>query len=727
MPIGLTSLDSILLDDDLVENTSGSTIIKTKSVLMTMISNMEMDPIQQKTWIQNAIDKSGEDFSMIDSFMTTPRFQTGGLTSETVELGTMYYMMAPPQLGKTQGVMATILEAAVEKGMPSVIACMNSRLETPRFRKTADGFNSVVMECARAIGISSSDTPSISIYDSSSPSGGYSSALNNWKLGLTKRVPVYVVMTNTPKIRKFRRDIIPILGDVCGIDDDGRVSAMMVVDEADLLFKTASENSKLEQAVFGGEPIVLGDSSHDNIHDMFSSIVYVTATPQSMVTSSVPVNGRRTVIIEPEPSSNNWQYHAKPGWACKIIDREHAGNVGVMIDDMVADDCSRVALISTTKETRIDKRSVSARKSASLYTDVPGFVSFSWSSGVIEVYTSDPKWICVLKSARPGVFSFTFGVDGISKFVGTKSINSYPRLISFMMKSDMKPLVYKFVLRAHHMAERAMPIKGDDHSCPLTDMYLDAHDIHYEARIQVAGRLCGMDPEGIKKTLWSSKKQHDKHIRSIDCTHYVIDHLLRHGIGSREAIAATNKTLIDLTEETAKVTKIVVDEHGALTMLKGRVTRPEARRNYRDMASDVRSEARDVKRVKIGKFKYSSTVKHSPTPEISDDEGGDSDMSDYCESESEEDVVVIDDTCPVMEMVGNHSVAIGKAIAEAIVEAGGNISSAGLAGVIGGSGHYPDGASFTPQTLLRVIGGKMAASMAGTGFTFENGFYASIN
>ena len=722
MSLGLTSLSAILLDDDLAETTHESTSIKTKSHLMTMISNMEMDPTQQETWIKKAIRRVniGESVSVEDAFMTTPRFQTGGMTSETMELGTMYYMMAPPQLGKTQGVFATILEAAFDKGIPSVIACMNSRLETPRFRVTAKGLNAVIMKCAMEIGIPASETPSIAIYDDGSPLCKYESSLTDWKTGKSPVVPVYVVMTNTPKLRRFRKNIVPLLGKVCSLDTADRVSAMLVVDEADLLFKTASENSQLEKAVFGGDEIVLKDSVHSSIHDMFSSVVYVTASPQSMVTSSVPVNGRKSVIIEPAPSSNNWQYHAKLGWGCKIIDRAHACNEDVMIDDMVADECSRVALISATKETKIVERSIRSKSTAVIYRKVPGFVSFTWNSGVIELYTSDPQWISVFKSVRPGVFSVSRVGKGIYKFVGTKSINSYPRVISFMMKSVNRPPVYKFVLRAHHMAERAMPIKGDDHSCPLTDMYLDAPYIHFEARLQVAGRLCGMDPDGTKKTLWSSMKQHDKHIRSIDCTHYIIDHLLTHGIGSKEAIEATNKTLIDLTEEEEKVTKIVIDEYGALTMLKGRTTRPDARRTYRESASDVRSEARN-KRVKISKYKYVSIVQHSPLPE---EDESDDELSD---SDTEDDVVdVTDDRCPMDEMVNNHSVAIGRAICETIVEAGGTISSSDIAAVIGGSRHYPDGASFSPGDLLRHIGGRKAAAMAGQGVTFENGFYASV-
>lgn len=729
MSLGLTSLDAILLDDDLIETTQESTIIKTKSVLMTMISNMEMDPTQQNTWIKSATDRvnNGESVSVEDAFMTTPRFQTGGMTEEAIDYGAMYYMMAPPQLGKTQGVMATIMEAAVEKGMPSVIACMNSRLETPRFRNTARGFNAVVRKCAVAIGIPSSETPSIVIYDDGDSIGDYESSLGEWKAGTSPVIPVYVVMTNTPKLRRFRENIVPIIGDSCTVDADGRVSSMLVVDEADLLYKTASENSQLEKAVFGGNPIVLPDSVHSSLHDLFSSIVYVTATPQSMVTSSVPVNGRKAVVVEPAPSVNNWQYHAKSGWGCKIIDRATAGKADVMIEDMVADTCSRVALVSATEETKIAERSLRARDTAILYRDVSGFVSFTWNSGVIELYTSDPQWISVFKSARPGVFSFSSVYKGVIKVVGTKSINSYPRVISFMMKSDLKPSVYKLVLRAHHMAERAMPIKGDDHSCPLTDMFLDAPGIHFEAGIQVAGRLCGMDPDGTKKTMWATKRQHDRHIKSIDCTHYVIDHLLRKGIGSKEAIEATNKTLVDLTEEEAKVTKIVVDEYGALAMLRGKTTRPEARRTYRDSAADVRAEAREVKRVKIGKYKYASVVEHSPSPEAdSDDEEDVSDMSDS-DTDGDDNVVdMTDDSCPMKEMVDNHSVAIGRAIYDMVVEAGGTISSSDLAACVGGSRHYPDGASFSPGDFLRYIGGKKAAAMAGQGVTFENGFYASV-
>lgn len=123
---------------------------------------------------------------------------------------------------------------------------------------------------------------------------------------------------------------------------------MMVVDESDLLFKTANDNSKLELAVFGGEPIVLADSSHETLHGAFSSIMYVTATPQAMVPANVPVDGRKVAILEPEPSVTNWQFHTKDTWKCKTIDRADASDPEVMINNMVMDGSSRVALVSCT-------------------------------------------------------------------------------------------------------------------------------------------------------------------------------------------------------------------------------------------------------------------------------------------------------------------------------------------------------------------------------------------
>ena len=707
----MSSLSDILLDGDADVKCGMDSL---RSNLMEIIATMEMDPLEQKTWVDNNIiqcKKDGRDASsfMVDAFQNTDRSQSGilGVTSYTMEPSTMYYMMAPPQLGKTQGMLAAILEAGYDKKMPTVISCMNSRLETPRFRATAKNFNSIVRDCAREIGLTPLETPMIDIYDDSNPLDSYATALGYWMSGETTRIPVYVVMSNPPKMKRFRDTVVPIIGDLCGVDSDGRVLTMMVVDEADLLYKTAADNSMLEKSFFGGEPFVLAGKTHNSIHDMFSTIMYVTATPQAMVTNSVPVNGRSVVILEPEPSVNNWQFHSKQGWRCKIIDRANAHEPEVMIDDMATDSSSRVALVSTTSESFINERSVFAARAASSYKQVPGFMSFCWSSGVIEAYTSDANWVSVLQGAKQGTFSYKRESNGVWKFVGTKTVNSYPRIISFLMKSSIKPSLYKFVLYAKQMAERAMPIKGDDHSCPLTDMFFDGASQHYEALIQVAGRLCGIDPNGTKKTFWCPEGQHERHIAGINNGQYIIDHLLRDGIGAKEALERTNKVIVDLTEEEVSVKKVVIDESGALTMLKGRLTRPEARRNYRDHAAEVREGAKN-KRVKISKFVYASVLTHGDIPDL--------------ESDRDEDdpVIDIDDDSDAVELqnaVENHAMTIGLAIKEVVSGSGAcGVGMESVAGSMAGSIHYMDGASFNPLKLLRFIGGKKAAVMAGVRF-----------
>jgi len=311
-------------------------------------------------------------------------------------------VIAPPQAGKTQQILFSVMEAAYDMGVLSVIGVMNSILETPRFRATADKINLIISRVAGAMGIPLENTPVLRIFDDGS-TVTYGRALAAWGKG-SNVIPVFVVMMNNVKFNRFQEDLLVAISGTVGRDDKGRRKIMLVVDEADLQYKTENNSSQLEKSIFSRK-ISLGGDHFDSLYGAFTTIINVTATPQAIATGDVDFGGRRPVVYEPEPSSTNFQYHKKPLWKNKIITRVTTDSKEEMYEDMVKDENNRIALVYESANCKVSGRSTAASSTAKDLSEYPGLVTFAWSSNKIEIFTADRYWIDLFDGAEQGVFT----------------------------------------------------------------------------------------------------------------------------------------------------------------------------------------------------------------------------------------------------------------------------------------------------------------------------------
>ena len=701
-----------------------------RSTLMKVVSHMEMDPVNQDKWIEQALDMAKKDSGhpLLDVFQRMKKEQTGGFIDNSISPNTYNTVVAPPQAGKTQGIMFTAVEAAYDSNILTVMGVMNSVLETPRFRATAEKINGLVEKIASHLGINPDLAPKLKIFDEGSTIT-YKRALTAWSRG-SNVIPIFVVMMNNKKFNKFQSDHLPDIARVVEKDSHGHYKIMLVTDEADLQYKTESNTSQLERSIFG-QKLTMDQRQFDTLQDVFTTVTNVTATPQAIVTGEVKFGGRHPVIFEPQPSRNNFQYHTKDGWENKLITRVCADGPGAMYEDMMVDEANRFALVYESKNCKVQGRSAAARTTAEKFTEKfagkPGIVTFAWSSGKIEAYTADPTWIQFFRGSPAGLFAVKQENKGVFGFTGKKSVNSYPAIINFMASRSADSVKCKFVLFAKELSSRAIPVKGTEHQWPLSDMFIEAPKIPQEARIQVCGRLCGIDPVGTVKKLWCSEEEHEHHKKAIDTVQYIIDNLLNKGIGAQDAIAKTRKTLVDLTDDDSPVvSKIVVDEDGAIFHLGGtNITRPGAGKRTRTLAVDTKRMV-SSKKMKLSEDKYTSGLSHA------DVTGGQSvDPRDSSASSASSPVdlsaELFDDMSVLDQMREAASGESGKGVVAAIIESirdsGDPVAFSHMAPDMASRSHFPDGCAFSPSAFLRFIVREKMDLLTSNGVQYMNGCF----
>lgn len=277
----------------------------------------------------------------------------------------------------------------------------------------------------------------------------------------------------------------------------------------------------------------------------------------------------------------------------------------------------------------------------------------------------------------------------------------------------------KFILFAKELTDRAIPVKGKGHEWPLTDMWIEAPKISQEARVQVCGRLAGIDPVGTVKTLWSSEEEHEIHKKAIETVQYIVDKLLSKGIGAKDAIEKTRKTLVDLTEDTPVVSKIVVDEEGAISQLGGaRISRPNAGKRVRDMAVETKRMAKD-KKMKLWSDVYDSGITHAEVPMVSD-------VSDVSDVPS--DPLVDPDTLAQMREAseGDSGLGVIGAIREVIRDNGGSVESHRVPTDMASRDTYPDGLSFSPSAFLKFIIREKMDLLASNGIVCSDNVFSEV-
>ena len=707
-----------------------------RSMLMRVMSYMEMDPCNQDKWVEEALLRSSQQggLPLLDVFKDMKKKQTGGFIDNSISPNTYNTVVAPPQAGKTQGIMLTAMEASYDSNVLTVMGAMNSVLETPRFRATADKLNGIVEQIAGRLGIAPGLAPKLKIFDEGS-SITYKRALTEWSKG-SNVIPVFVVMMNNKKFDKFQANHLPDITKVVEKDSHGHYKIMLVMDEADLQFKSDSNSSQLERSIFGKKQTI-DQRQFDTLQDVFTTVTSVTATPQAIATGEVKFGGRQPVVFEPQPSSSSFQYHTKDGWENKLITRVCAGGPEEMYEDMMADEENRFALVYESKNCKVEGRSAAALATAEKFAGKPGVVTFAWSSGKIEAYTADPSWIQLFRGSPAGVFAVKQENNGVFSFTGSKStVSSYPSIINFMETRSADSAKCKFILFAKELTDRAIPVKGTDHQWPLTDMWLESPKIPQEARIQVCGRLCGIDPVGTVKRLWCSEEEHEHHKKSIDTVQYIVEKLLRTGIGAQDAIAKTRKTLVDLTDDDSPVvSKIVVDEDGAIFHLGGtKITRPGAGKRTRELAVDTKRTVAS-KKMKLSDDTYQSGLSHADVTGGQTDDPSDSsasspvDLSAGGSADGSADGSV-DDTNVLRQMREAASGESGKGVVDAIIEVirdnGDPVTLSRMAPDMASRSQFPDGCAFSPLAFLKFIVREKMDLLTSNGVQYMNGSFWEV-
>lgn len=491
-----TRTDAIVLDDNTVTHSDSpspsSAAPVRRSMLTSVMSNIEMDPCGQTSWVENVIQAAKQPGapSLLELCKNTEKEQLGGFVDNPIGLNTYNTVVAPPQAGKTQAIMIAAMEVAYDSSTLTVMGVMNSKLETPRFRDTANKLNEITTRVAEQLDILPENTPRLRIFDEGS-TRTYRTALTEWKKG-SNVIPVFVVMMNSAKFNKFQMETLPAVVRTVERDEKGRPKIMLLTDEADLQFKTVSNTSQLERSIFGRKVTVAGEN-FESLQGVFTTVVSVTATPQAIATGEVDFGGRATMIYEPRPSSSNFQFHSKADWSNKLITRSTSEDVEEMYESMMADAGNRFALVYESANCKVAGRTAAARSTAERFVEKfpgkPGIVTFAWSSEKIEAYTADPSWIQFFRGAPGGLFAVKQENKGVFSFTGKKSVNSYPSIIDFMASRSAVSVKCKFILFAKELSSRAIPVKGTEHQWPLSDMWLEAPKMPQETRIQVRDRF----------------------------------------------------------------------------------------------------------------------------------------------------------------------------------------------------------------------------------------------
>lgn len=438
---------------------------------------------------------------------------------------------------------------------------------------------------------------------------------------------------------------------------------VLVCDESDLMVKNTDFSSSIEKSFFT-TPLVMsitdarggeGTSkkiTYKSLYHSASVVIDVTATPAAFPLVNRPESGRLPVTVEGEPSKNNWQYAKYRHWDCKIITRTTSTSEMEMINHMVQDISDRYALVvsSDTFKKVTQLESAKALISKELSKDVngtvnSGVVAFTWEGGLCHIVTKCPYFLALLRDRKlvqgyikekyqhvkkykhvmGASLSYPFteaeGPHGMFVFTGKGTagvgrMSTYREVVSMINEISTRKINRTFVLYARKVTERAVPVKGVDHKCPLTDMYVDMGELHDESLIQILGRLCGLDKDATCKRLWASQALHKIHTRALERIPF-FSMLIDNGV---DIVTSLN----DLKEKicSAGESGQVEDVHGLrsnveggkIKMLEEGMTRPnvgkKCKRAFDEVDSAVVARDTDVK-----SRKFNSGLKHKVSKE----------------------------------------------------------------------------------------------------------------
>ena len=569
-------------------------------LVIAMVENFEFDPVAINGFV-NRLEKLAQNNGgvvTLENIIKTPKCQMNSFRGNIVQKDSCNILFALTQSAKTLLTMVIAWKAGIVSKRPSILLSFNRTDERSRFERTVvSQLEKRIKLCCKYARVRYEQIPTLKITGDDQSKGGeqfiednvnffigkmpssqvnpeYESESKKSKKSTKKKsktkkfyevppVPVYIALTNSARVKNLRKLVSHMsehLMDAGGCQKD----VILILEEGDQSIK--GEKSKLAN-VLNSTPkdghlkiksVKNRIHSHDEsvipekdyikkngktmfpLIDVFTTLVYVTATPQ--IFEKMEVHGGREVnIIRAAPSVNYWSFFNVG--SCKRIHFESASSPQDMIDHMnkSAEDGLRgnalVAINGHAGTLRIENQKIFAREAALKNSNI---VAIAWDGDGVHVYTQRKDWARELYES--GLITLNKGeiqkklnyknkeIPFFWSFSGTnnkkcdeydsekKELNyicSYLGLITFMSKhaerverKNGKPA--STVLYAWNMVGRSTPIKSYEHEWGLTDLYLVSNGLHDEALQQLAGRLSTIDlnpeysPRFRGKTFWSS-------------------------------------------------------------------------------------------------------------------------------------------------------------------------------------------------------------------------------
>ncbi|CAM9213326.1 unnamed protein product [Pylaiella littoralis] len=547
--------------------------------------------------MQAVVAKSSADrITPLDAAKQMDRLQRNPLGDIDMAMNHVCVVEAPTQSGKTAAEGFMVIKAAVCSGMASVVVTQNKTTELARM---AEGFvrcSDIFADCCMAVG--ARRTPRLNVIyhtDSNSRVEEFVSCLERWKTGRTQDIPVYICLLNSNKMENLRQ-IVDDAQDGAGDDAPrgrGRGHPIhLLVDEGDMFSKSHDKSSSVEKVVHGTT-----EDTPESLLDAISAITYVSASVPAMLLDDGLLSGRDFTALRISPSVN---YHGfREGLdvdtTCTYIERKE----GTLKDylQFVCDSSQRHAgMVYQSASSGIAARIKHARRTATDHKEVEGLVTMSWSSGKIDLFTSDRRWKSVLESTPSPLKKVETTVEGVTHYKSTRPgdvVGNYPGCVTFLLKRAKKlrldGLMLKSILIGKEMVDRGVSICGLNHEHHLDSMYVDICEGHVESIVQVCGRICSVEAM-THKTLWASKAMHMAHKKKLLVNSYCIKRLCTE-------VSSVWEVLDDLESKVSVAHEgdVVEDHTGVFMMLDNNVCRPLVERRLKRQRSVLATAARKKK------------------------------------------------------------------------------------------------------------------------------------
>ena len=528
-------------------------------LLIAMVSGGEQDPCERKRFMTILEHRlGGRTTGILEEMENIHKCQHNPFHENVFGQREVYNFQSMPQSCKTMALVFAAWVAGIKNKMPSVLLTLNRSNEYERFNSEVPKFNALVKKCAKLMGFTDMDlVPIIRISKGEEGCESFNRHISTMKEGVPMVnkyvIPVLTFMANPKKLGDLR-EVMETISVYTGFDSTGKSAyAILIIDEAELTIKSEDGSTVLESSM--NQSVPMDNAVGDSITDSFTTRINISATQQAFSIVDRPDNRERR-FIQAVPSSNYSSLTTGP----KEILRRECLSYDEMVENMLehGGEVDRQGLVMASKKTRtkVDQQKEAfdcmAKRVDIDYDSKMGLFTCSWDGTGITVYT-----YCIYTAVKlRGTHTFTEkesvdGVEGLYRFksnncardivddklvtskirkderiVDRTHIKSYPALMGFIDSLYPRdgegvripptgdevfpcPLVYRTIVFAFCMTGRSIPVKAFTHAYPLTDMYGDFSDVscRSESLIQAFGRICSVDTNNQRRTIWASESQ----------------------------------------------------------------------------------------------------------------------------------------------------------------------------------------------------------------------------